>query len=213
MANYNFKLLSLNARGIRDFHKRKTIFTWIMKQKVEIAFLQETYRSQEIENRFKLQWWGEILFAHGTNHRKGVLILFSENLQIDIRNVLGDNEGRYIFVEELVQDAPFLLVNLYVPTKNQEQCVIFDGVANTLEDFTLDPNCQIIFGGDSNSHLDSNLDNLAGRMKSKPSVKKNEIFSANDLVDIWRICNLEKKQFTWTQKKTLNKTTLGLLAC
>ena len=23
IANYNFKLLSLNARGIRDFHKRK----------------------------------------------------------------------------------------------------------------------------------------------------------------------------------------------
>ena len=27
--------------------------------------------------------------------------------------------------------------------------------------------------------------------------------TANDLVDIWRICNLEKKQFTWTQKKPL----------
>jgi len=53
MANFNFKLLSLNARGIRDFHKRKTIFTWIKKQKVDIAFLQETYSSQEIENQFK----------------------------------------------------------------------------------------------------------------------------------------------------------------
>lgn len=50
MANFNFKLLSLNARGIRDFNKRETIFTWIKKQKVDIAFLQETYSSQEIEN-------------------------------------------------------------------------------------------------------------------------------------------------------------------
>ena len=54
MANFNFKLLSLNARGIRDFHKRETIFTWIKKQKANIAFLQETYSSQEIENQFKL---------------------------------------------------------------------------------------------------------------------------------------------------------------
>ena len=45
MVNFNFKLLSLNARGIRDFHKRKTFFTWIKKQKVDIAFLQETYSS------------------------------------------------------------------------------------------------------------------------------------------------------------------------
>lgn len=95
MANFNFKLLSLNARGIRDFHKRKTIFTRIKKQKVDIAFLQETYSSQEIENQFKLQWRGKMLFAHGTSHSKGVLILFNENLQIDIKHVLGDSEGRY----------------------------------------------------------------------------------------------------------------------
>ena len=61
--------------------------------------------------------------------------------------MLGDNEGRYIFVEALVQDAPFLLVNLYAPTKNQEQFVFFDGVANTLEDLGLDHNCQIIDQG------------------------------------------------------------------
>ena len=47
-----------------------------------------------------LSWNGEVkmLFAHGTNHSKGVLILFSENLQIDIRHVLEDSEGRCIFV-------------------------------------------------------------------------------------------------------------------
>ena len=166
--------MSFNARGIRDFHNRKTVFTWIKKQKVDIAFLQETYSSQEIENQFKLQWRGEMLFAHGTNHSKGVLILSDENLQIDTRNVLGDSDGRYIIVEALVQNAPFLLVNLYAPTKNQEQCVFFDGVANTLENLSLNHNCHIIIGGDFNSHLDSNLDNLGGKIESKPSVKKNQ---------------------------------------
>ena len=167
-------------------------FTWIKKQKADIAFLQETYSSQEIENQFKLQWRGKMLFAHGTNHSKGVLILFSENLQIDIRHVLEDSEGRYIFVDALVQDAPFLLVNL------------FDGVANTLENMSLDHNCQIIIGGDFNCHLDPSLDNLGGRIESKSSVKNiNEIMTANDLIDIWRIRNPDKKQFTCTQKKPL----------
>ena len=45
-------------------------------------------------NYLKLQWRGEMLFAHD--------ILFSENLQIDIRKVLEDSEGRFIFVEALV---------------------------------------------------------------------------------------------------------------
>ena len=76
----------LHARGIRDLYKPETIFTWINKQKVDIVFLQETYSSKEIENHFKLQWRGRMLFTHGTNHSKGILILFSENLQI--RNVV-----------------------------------------------------------------------------------------------------------------------------
>ena len=145
-----------------------------------------------------------MLFAHGTNHSKGVLILFSKNLQFDIRHVLDDSEGRYIFVEALGRDVPFLLVNLYAPTKNQEQCVFFDVVANIPEDLSQDPNCQIFIGGDFNCHLGPSLDNLGGIIESKSSVKKiNEIMRANDLIDIWRIRNPEKKQFTWTQKKPL----------
>ena len=116
--------------------------------------------------------WGMHAWCLEKSYSTGVLILFSENLQIDIRHVLEDSEGRYIFVEALVQDAPFLLVNLYAPTKNQEQCVFFDAVADTLEDLSLDPNCQIIIGGDFNCHLDPILDNLGGRIESKSSVKK-----------------------------------------
>ena len=52
----------------------------------------------------------------------------------------------------------------------------------------LKPNCQIIIGGDLDSHLDSSLDNLGEKIKSKPSVKKiNETRTANDHIDIWII--------------------------
>ena len=40
-ANFNFKLLSFNAWGIRDLCKQETIFTWINKQKVDIVFLHK----------------------------------------------------------------------------------------------------------------------------------------------------------------------------
>ena len=145
-----------------------------------------------------------MLFSHGTTRSKGVLILFSSDLQIDIKNVQGDSEGRYIFVEALVQDTPFLFVNLYTPTERCEQCPFFDRFAEALENMNADPNSQIIIGGDFNTHLDPILDNLGGRIESKPSVKKiNEIMTAMDLIDIWRIRNPEKKQYAWTQKKPL----------
>ena len=41
-----------------------------------------------------------------------------------------------------------------------------------------------------------------------PPKKLKEIMTANDLFDIWRTRNPEKKQFTWTQKKPLIKRRL-----
>ena len=39
----NLKLISPNVRGISNFNKRRTIFTWCRKQKADIIFLQETH--------------------------------------------------------------------------------------------------------------------------------------------------------------------------
>ena len=78
--------------------------------------------------------------------------------------------------------------------KSSEQCALFDRAANILKDVNVD------IGGDFNIHLDSNLDNLGGRIGSKPSViKVKRMMIANDLIDIWRICNPYKKQCTWSQ--------------
>ena len=55
MANYNFNLLSLNAWEIRDYFKRKSIFTWVKQQNADIVFLQETYSTPDIENEWKFQ--------------------------------------------------------------------------------------------------------------------------------------------------------------
>ena len=73
--NLDLKLLSLNIRGLRDFVKRKAVVNWINKQNADIIFLQETYRTAEIENEWKYQWKGDMFFSHGSNHSKGVLIL------------------------------------------------------------------------------------------------------------------------------------------
>ena len=41
-SNTNFKLVSLNARGIRSFDKRNAIFNWFLKTRADICFVQET---------------------------------------------------------------------------------------------------------------------------------------------------------------------------
>ena len=46
-ATLDFKMLSLNARGIRSPEKKQALIIWLQKQKVDIIFLQETYSTKE----------------------------------------------------------------------------------------------------------------------------------------------------------------------
>ena len=118
--------MSLNARGIRDLSKRKSIFTWIEKQKSDTAFLQETYSTPAIINDWKFQWRGEMIFSYGSNHSRGVLVLINDQLQYEMgKNTVIDDVGRYILLEMTIQESPSLLLNLCALTKLNEQIVFF----------------------------------------------------------------------------------------
>ena len=86
-SNLAFKLISLNARGIRSFDERKAVFGWLLEQKVDLCFLQETYSTKEVENIWKKQWKGEMFFSHGSEHSRGVLILIKKSLEFELISV------------------------------------------------------------------------------------------------------------------------------
>ena len=114
--NINFKLLSLNARGICSFDKRKTIFNWLCKSGAALCFLQETYSSKEVENIWRKQWKGDMFFSHGSSHSRGVLILVRDQLDFKLLSSRVDDQGRYILLHDaMIQDTPFLLINIYAP--------------------------------------------------------------------------------------------------
>jgi len=62
-----------------------------------------------------------MIHSHGSNHSRGVLVLINEQLQYEIKNSVIDEEGRYVLLEMTIQESPFLLLNLYAPTKLNEQ--------------------------------------------------------------------------------------------
>ena len=202
--NFQFKLLSLNVRGIRSFEKRKCIFNWLLKQKADIFFLQETYSKKEIENQWRKRWREDLFFSHGTSHSKGVLILVRENLDFQVEATHIDDLGRFIILDTLIQDSPFLLANIYAPTKASEQCQFLDEIANHIADKACQSEHYIITGGDFNATLEPDLDCSGGRPSFKDCIKNlNDIMLQNDLVDTWRVRNPNKKHFTWRQKNPL----------
>ena len=106
--NVNFGLLSINARATRTFEKRKALFLWLSKNKVDIVFLQETCSSPDVKILWKTQWKGDLYFAHGSEHSRGVLILVKERLNFELKSCSLDKQGRYFILMGNVQEQPFV---------------------------------------------------------------------------------------------------------
>ena len=108
------KICSLNARGLRDFNKRKELYKWLNRQ-YDIICLQEVHSVVADEWLWRNQWGGSItIFAHGTSNSKGVCTLISKrasNIQI-VSNV-ADPDGRYVIVELKINDRQFLIANIW----------------------------------------------------------------------------------------------------
>ena len=124
-ATLDFKMLSLNARGIRSLEKRQALLIWLQKQKVDIIFLQETYSTKEVENNWKRQWKGPMFFAHDSNHSCGVLVLVRDSIEFEMKSIITDDNGRYILLNAKVQASDYILGNIYAPNKIKEQCNFF----------------------------------------------------------------------------------------
>ena len=124
--NINFKLISLNARGIRSFDKRETIFNWLCKSGADIYFLQETYSSKDVENIWREQQKGDMFSSHGSSYSRevlvlGVYVLVRAQLDFKLLSSKVDDQDRYILLYAMIQDTPFLLINIYAPNKCAEQ--------------------------------------------------------------------------------------------
>jgi len=171
------------------------------KDKADIIFLQETYSTPDIENTWKSQWKGDLYFAHGSEHSRGVLILIKGRLNFELKSCTHDNEDCFTILKANVQEQSFILVNIYAPNKTSEQSIFFQEIQNVLDSLNIEAECDIIIGGDFNVILNPELNGLGGKPKLKDSVKIiDQIRSSFDLIDIWRVRNPDVKRFSWRQK-------------
>ena len=102
----NFKLASLNVRGIRSSTKKKALFTWLNERKYDIIFLQETYSTVDVEYIWKTQWKGKLYFSHGSNHSCGVMVLVRGDLDFELISINSDDDGRSLVIKKL--NEPYL---------------------------------------------------------------------------------------------------------
>ena len=106
------KAVSLNIRGLNKSIKRGKLFRWLHVKRFDIIFLHETYSDPSLEDVWRAEWGGEILFAHGFKHSKGVMILFKPSLKVDILEITVDKNGRFIVANININEDDLCLVML-----------------------------------------------------------------------------------------------------
>ena len=161
----DFEVLSYNTRGLGDKRKQRKIFNYVKKHTSgkAVVLFQETHSTKKVENLWKYQWHGDMIFSHGTSGAWGVRIAFRYDLEYKLLSPkIIDDQGRFIILHIEIQGNPYILINYYGPNSEPSQVKTIKQIASKLKDLEIEDNVQYILAGDWNLIFDRSLDAMGG---------------------------------------------------
>ena len=191
--------LTLNCNGIRNWAKRNSIFNKIRANKVDIAFLQETFSTPEVEYHWSKEWGNTAIWNSAQNNSKGVAILLCHN-NIVVKKTMQDSSGRIIAADLSTFGENFHVVNVYAPvggtnSPNDEQNRFYKSIYLYVQSAF-----PTILAGDFNCVDNPLLDrsNFNDKQVNKyKSDSLNEICNTFDFKDALRCIDPNAHTFTW----------------
>lgn len=190
-----FIIYTFNANGLGDFRKRKDVFDYLRTKNGNIYLLQETHLKSDLENIVRSQWGCDCVIAGHDSGSRGVAILFKNNFDYKIHNVVRDVEGRYILIDIEMLQKRITLANVYAPSSGDHP-EFFDKLKNEI--VALD-NELIIVGGDwniaLNPKIDTNHPSNVYRVRSREKII--EFMDEYDMIDIYRTLHSDTRKYSW----------------
>ena len=122
-------------------------------------------------------------------------------MNIETYNILKDEEGRILSLDFSLEKQNFEIINIYAPTKNAENPKFYKHLKKNIN-----TKQNIILGGDFNMVEDILLDRQGGNPNNTHMLGFDHLIQtkqANNLVDIWRKENPDKRLFTYRDKNQL----------
>ena len=119
----SISVLSVNARGIRNELKRKSIFLYCQNKGADFYFIQESHASDTDLSYWRSQWGKDVWFSCGSNRSAGVAILLGRFKGQVIKH-LTDTDGRWITLVVEIDHQQFILVNIYA-SNNKKQIRLY----------------------------------------------------------------------------------------
>ena len=115
-------LHSINVNGLRNARKRQNVFNWLVKQKTDIALVQETHcESEEKAQEWIKEWKGNTFWSHGTHLSKGVAFLFNEHANFNILSTEIFEDGSMLSLKMAIDGLNLQIINIYAPNVPSER--------------------------------------------------------------------------------------------
>ena len=124
--NSDLNCVSWNVKGINSPVKRKKIITYLKKLSTNIAFIQETHLTDLEHMRLRRDWIGQVFFSSYTSNARGVAILINKNVSFKLISVEKDTQGRFLFLDCVLNTNRVTLVNIYGP--NHDDPTFFNNI-------------------------------------------------------------------------------------
>lgn len=188
------KFISWNVNGLRAHIKRYKVLNYLKQKKADVMMLQETHLTERETFRIKDRWIGHTVHNTYNQKQRGVSILFSKHLKVQIQKEYKDEEGRIIIILVDILNQKLILSNIYAP--NEDDPSFFYKVKTVLLDFGEFP---VVWGGDFNQVLDGCLDKSGNYNPRTPKTQEAIKSVGEDLGvrDIWRLLNPTTRDYTF----------------
>jgi exonuclease III len=142
--------VTLNIRGLCVKGKRESLFRYLETKNVNVAFLQETYCTQQFEQTFCNGWNGQVFHSFtDTSHGRGVCIMINSNVQYQLISKYCDNDGRKMIVNIKINDDYFSLISIYCPNKEGHRIEFIKQLTKCVQEKSISPE-NVLIGGDFN---------------------------------------------------------------
>ena len=194
-------IFSGNAQGLRRKLARHTFFRFLKENKCDIAFVQESYVTDNLVSEWSKEWGCQIFANSGTAHSKGELILFSKAFFKELKNLtVCHKENRIIGVNFEFDNKKYICINGYAPNGAAEKIDFYKRLYQVIESVK-DDDAQLILAADLNCTIEPRMDNLGGKNHSKAEVNElNNLVNKLGLIDSWRMFHSNEKSYTWKHK-------------
>ena len=197
-------IITFNVNGLASSEagvpKRRKLFTWLKTHHCDVALLQETHCTDSMQCILTQEWGGDSYFCNGTSDSRGVCILIKRGLDMEVKEVRRDDQGRLIFVKAVFEGKLVLIGNIYCPNIDEVETMM--RVNEWLSEMQVD---NVIIAGDFNITLDPVRDREWPNQRTvrdycrRRSKAVRETLEEFQLVDVWRKQNPDASQYTFSR--------------